>query len=236
MQCPKRGFGRHKEARAGQGGTLWRLVGLTRELLPGFSDSFLPRRWATVCNGSVMYGKYAALQCETGRRGDRGALRVGTPKLEHHPRDRMFLQHPETCDRRCDVYGAKADCLMCRAAGSCRMLDTDFGECTTGEVRRTPPPRAWVGRTGRKSRHRLGTSPWPLLHGWRPSPSATGAVGLSRGGDPILFVHRSAAVCLLHTRLSHVYPTKPVGLAYIHLWSTFCLMIAILPRLARPGR
>src|SRR5215208_191426 len=107
---------------------------------------------------------------------------------------------------------------------------------SSGEVRRTPPPRAWVGRTGRKSRHRLGTSPWPLRHAWRPSPSAAGAVGLSGGGDPILLVHRPAAVCLLHTRLGHVHPTKPVGLAYIHLWSTSCLMIAILPRLSRPGR
>ena len=45
----------------------------------------------------------------------------------------------------------------------------------------------------------------------------------------------AAAVGLLHARLGHVYPTEPVSLADIHLSSPFCLMIAILPGLARLG-
>jgi hypothetical protein len=86
----------------------------------------------------------------------------------------------------------------------------------------------------REARSRLGSSPWSLRHGGRPRPSAAGAVGLPGGGDPILLVYRPAAECLLHARLGHVHPTKPVGLADIHPWPTFSLiMIAILPRLAR---
>jgi hypothetical protein len=85
----------------------------------------------------------------------------------------------------------------------------------------------------RNPRSRLGTSPWSLRPGGRSSPSTTGAVGLPGGGDPILLVYWPAAVRLLHAWLGHVHPTKPVGLADIHPCSTFCLMIAILPRLAR---
>jgi hypothetical protein len=188
-----------------------------------------------VCASTGIYGKLVALQRKIGQRIARGALREGGPDLASSMTPNVYsasdiLLSPVRHLEREAVYP------QYRTPRSCRMLDTDFGECTTGEVRRTPPPRAWVGRTGRKSRHRLGASPWPLRHGGCPSPSATGAVGLPGGGDPILFVHRPAAVCLLHTRLGHVHPTKPVGLAYIHLWSTSCLMIAILPRLSRPGR
>ena len=68
----------------------------------------------------------------------------------------------------------------------------------------------------------------------RTRPGATGAVGLPGGRHPILLVHRPAAVGLLHPGLGYVYPTKPVGLADIHLGSTSCLMMAILPRLVRP--
>jgi hypothetical protein len=102
------------------------------------------------------------------------------------------------------------------------------------EFRERLLPQRW-GQTGRTPRYLLGTSPWPFRHGWRPCPSATGAVGLPGGGDPILLVYRPAAVRLLHARLGHVHPTKSVGLADIHPLSTFCLMIAILPCLDRPG-
>jgi len=106
------------------------------------------------------------------------------------------------------------------------VLNICFGEHIVHELE---------GQTVRKPRSRLGTSPWPLRHGGCSSPSATGAVGLPGGGDPILLVYRPAAVRLLHAWLGHVHPTKPVGLADIHSWSTFCLMIAILPRFARAG-
>jgi hypothetical protein len=42
----------------------------------------LPRRRATMGDGSVMYGKPVALQCEISRRGSRGALLLGGPNLE----------------------------------------------------------------------------------------------------------------------------------------------------------
>ena len=66
---------------------------------------------------------------------------------------------------------------------------------------------------GRGPRRVLGTSPRPLRPG-RPRPSAAGAVGLPGGGDPVLLAYRPAAVGLLHARLGHVYPTKPVGQRY----------------------
>ena len=44
-------------------------------------NSYLPRRWATVCHSPVMYGKLVALQRPTGRRGARGALRPSCCRL-----------------------------------------------------------------------------------------------------------------------------------------------------------
>jgi hypothetical protein len=85
-----------------------------------------------------------------------------------------------------------------------------------------------------KPRSGLGTS-FRSFRLRRPRPSATGAVGLPGGGDPILLVYRPAAVGLLHARLGHVYPTKSVGLADIHVWSPFSPMTAILSCLARLG-
>jgi hypothetical protein len=41
----------------------------------------------------------------------------------------MFTQRTTSCDHRCGVYGAKVECPQCRAAGSCGILDMDFGEC-----------------------------------------------------------------------------------------------------------
>jgi hypothetical protein len=49
-----------------------------------------------MCHGSEKDGKCVVLQRETGRRYTRGALRVGTQKLEHHPRDRMFIRQPNS--------------------------------------------------------------------------------------------------------------------------------------------
>ncbi len=88
-------------------------------------------------------------------------------------------------------------------------------------------PQASPGRS-------LRARPRPLRP-WRSHPSAAGAVSLPGGGEPILLVYRPAAVGLPHARLGHVYPTDPVGLADVHLWFTFSLMIAILPCLARLG-
>jgi hypothetical protein len=115
---------------------------------------------------------------------------------------------------------------------------TAFREPLTGDLPRTPTFLVLRWIEAREARSRLGSSPWPLRHGGRPSPSATGAVGLPGGGDPILLVYRPAAICLLHARLGDVHPTKPIGLAdihpWFHPWPTFSLiMIAILPRLAR---
>ena len=67
------------------------------------------------------------------------------------------------------------------------VLNICFGEHIVHELE---------GQTVRKPRSRLGTSPWPLRHGGCSSPSATGAVGLPGGGNPILLVYRPAAVRL----------------------------------------
>jgi hypothetical protein len=40
----------------------------------------------------------------------------------------MFIEGPASCDHRFGVYGAKAECPQCRAAGLCRILYTDFRE------------------------------------------------------------------------------------------------------------
>jgi hypothetical protein len=76
---------------------------------------------------------------------------------------------------------------------------------------------------------RLGTSPRSLRLGGRSRPSAAGAVGLPGGGEPILLVHRPPAVGLLHPRLGYVYPTKPVGLADIHLCRYLFVVLASHP-------
>ncbi len=88
-------------------------------------------------------------------------------------------------------------------------------------------PQASPGRS-------LRARPRPLRP-WRSHPSAAGAVSLPGGDEPILLVYRPAAVGLPHARLGHVYPTEPVGLADVHLWFTFSLMIAILPCLSSLG-
>ena len=61
-----------------------------------------------------------------------------------------------------------------------------------------------------------GASASRLLWPGRSRPGAAGAVGLFGGGDPILLIHRSAAVRLLHLGLGHVDPADPVGLADVH--------------------
>jgi hypothetical protein len=40
----------------------------------------------------------------------------------------MFIEGPASCDHRCGVYGAQADCSRYRAEESCRFLNIDFGE------------------------------------------------------------------------------------------------------------
>jgi hypothetical protein len=50
----------------------------------------LPRRWATICNGSDTNGKPVALRCETGRWGTRGALRAGSANLASSMRSHVY--------------------------------------------------------------------------------------------------------------------------------------------------
>ena len=73
-------------------------------------------------------------------------------------------------------------------------------------VRVRPPPRGTAP----------GASASRLLWPGRSRPGAAGAVGFFGGGDPILLIHRPAAVRLLHLGLGHVNPADPVGLADVH--------------------
>src|SRR5215212_2190995 len=68
---------------------------------------------------------------------------------------------------------------------------------------------AWSAGSARPARG-------PLRHGCARS-GATGAVGLSGGGDPILLVDLPAAVRLPHPRHGHVYPSDPVRLTNVHV-------------------
>jgi hypothetical protein len=43
----------------------------------------------------VMYGILVALQRRTARRGARCTLREDSLRLEHRPRDRMFIRRPD---------------------------------------------------------------------------------------------------------------------------------------------
>jgi hypothetical protein len=81
-----------------------------------------------MCHGSEKDGKCVALQREISRRDARGALRASSLGLEHHPRDRMFIQHPNLLITHVGVYGGKAECPHYRAVGSCSILYAHFRE------------------------------------------------------------------------------------------------------------
>ena len=87
----------------------------------------------------------------------------------------------------------------------------------------------------REAPAKLVSSPRPLRPG-RTCSSATGAVSLFGGGNPVLLIHRPAAVSLPHLRLGYMYPANPVGLADIQLWQTFWTMAPSYPLWARRSK
>jgi hypothetical protein len=65
--------------------------------------------------------------------------------------------------------------------------------------------------------HRAGAASVPRALRLRcPRSSAAGTVSLHGSGDPLLLVHRPAAVRFLHLWLGYMHPTKSVSLTDVH--------------------
>src|SRR5215217_2489768 len=81
---------------------------------------------ASVCANPDTNGKCVALQRRTARRVARCTLREDSLRLEHRPRDRMFIRRPDILWLPVGRLGTKPDYPKGRAARLCGDLYTDF--------------------------------------------------------------------------------------------------------------
>ena len=84
--------------------------------------SFVNMRVAYVSASFIMYGNNNLhFSAHLGSGEPEVRFERAISRLDLHPQHRRVVQRPACRDHRCGVYGAKAECPMCRASGLCRI-------------------------------------------------------------------------------------------------------------------